>query len=66
MRQVIISIMFLCCADVSQEEVKPKKFCYGYQKIAADKGVDCNGDTIPIRTFREDYEKYLKLKEPRQ
>ncbi len=63
MKQLIISILFLCCADVSdKQEVKPKKFCYGeYNKISADEGIDCNGDTIPIKKFnREEYLKYLK------
>jgi hypothetical protein len=45
-----IFIMFLMTGAnyKNADTQEPKKHCMGYSVIAADKGIDCNGDTIRL------------------
>jgi hypothetical protein len=46
---VAFSMILLTGASQKQnQEVNARKFCRGYTVIEADKGVDCNGDTIKL------------------
>lgn len=57
-----IFIMFLLTgANYKQAGARVvKKHCMGYSVIAADKGVDCNGDTIKLIKVNGYFERALK------
>lgn len=59
---IAIFVMFLLTGanykNAGAEETK--KHCIGYSVIAADKGVDCNGDTIRLIKVNGYFEKAVK------